>query len=217
MQKYTFGIFGREYALYSLCAGNKTLSENEISLYATESEKYDFAFDFCDTPPDLCALLIGYFIFFVRGVPLSDITLVCRDCVYRVEKNGACAITELSHKKLDFGKINILGVDTEYADTESGRIVYFENLPDVDKSVLQGLLVLPKTGLKTKMLAVTGRENDIRLYGKGDFDMLYAVAKFLHTKGILKSKIKLKYKNDPLIFTYENGIIKIGILPKVIK
>lgn len=217
MQKYSFCIFGREYRLYSLQNGNKKLSENEISLYATENEKHDFAFDFCDTPPALCALLVGYFIFFLRGVPLSDIILASRGEVYKVERNGAYVTVQLPRRELKLGKINVLGVDTEYADTENGRIVYFENLPKLDKTVLTGLLIFPGADVAKKMLAVTGRGDSVRLYGEGDFDMLYAVAKFLCAKGILKSKIRAKYKNDSLIFTYENGIIKVGILPKIIK
>ncbi len=220
MQRFTIEAQGREYSLISLPSPEQIPSPSEIILYPWDGEKADFEFDFCDTPPEMCAILIGYFLFFHRGLPIDTLTLYARGREYCVEREGAYVFYSLSPEKPLIKSGVFLGCEIEFADCEGKRASYFENLEKVDRRVLSALLLSGDKTESRRLLALGGEGDSVRLEYENPlgFEELSFIAGFLLSRGIFsRGRLNLHHKGRTLVYIYRDGAVKIGISPKIKK
>lgn len=219
MQKLRVETLGKRYSLISSPDLDKKPNKDEIFLFPSVVGTEDFEFDFCDTPPELCALIIGHFLLSFRGLPLDELTLVSRGKRYRVYKNRGYAEIGLEKKKINFSSVRLYGCECEFCDCGRIRMTFFKDADKVDRAVLTSLLLEGEKTDARSLVLISCDARGLRAECERElsYDELSAIAAFLHYKKMIFEETVLYFKDHSVLYTCRNGVLKMGVLPKIYK
>lgn len=219
METFIIKLLGFELKLISSGRREYPAGKNEISILATDGEKQDFDFDYFNTPPHLCALIVASFFAFVRGLPLDYIILNSNGKCYPCQRAGSYFYTGLSRCKILGGTCQTLGCVIEYYDIFDKRVFYAQNYERLDKSILPTVLHHGNNPQAKGLAVLHGDCKRLYLESEADISLSFFVSlgEYLLRSGMLRDKTTVIYKSDTVKYLYEDGEIKIGISPKIKK
>ena len=220
MQKFRVEMPGGEYSLISSPSFDKKPSEDEIFLLPSSSEMYEFEFDFCNTPPEICAIIIGYFLICYRGLPLDAICLYSRGVRYFPEYREGHIFTVIkSPLAVIMGSALLFGCETEYADIGALRIAIVKDCDKVDKRIFPALLLAGEKTDARRLISLSETESGVKCKSEAPlgFQDFVSIGKFLLSKGLLTRKISLDCNGASVFYTYHGGVVIMGVTPRIYK
>jgi hypothetical protein len=215
MQRFLLKILNREYLLVTCPNSCEKPEKNQIFLLPTDSEDFDFKINFCDTPPEIAKLICANFLFFYRGLPLSELKLLCNGKAENCEKFGPLVYTKVNFRKSLLKKTEILGCEIAYRDFENVRIVNNNSDKEWDGHIKSALLLASENNAHSLLILKNGEISVFPAENTLDFSDFSSLASFLFLQTLISESLNFNYLNTKFSVRIKDGVLQIGIFPPV--